>query len=249
MAEVCNGLDDDNNGQIDDVDVGNDGFCDCLNVGIIGLKGYAPSSNFDAFLQAQGTLVERTTLENAGDVVDAAFLSKYQILIVEYLPRALTSAETQAIHDWVATDGRGVMTMIGYNFDGNDVVPERDRANGVLHQFLLEYTGDYLYTTTPFTTVAFSSGHSLTTGITFFSYKGGVAVQVMSGGANNTVVGTVPNGANAAIAHVEGNGKVLAFGDEWLTFDSEWVSYPDVQPFWQNALTWLAPMDFCFEPQ
>src|SRR5437016_3329141 len=34
----CDGIDDDCNGRIDDVDVGKDGICDCIRIGLIGKK-------------------------------------------------------------------------------------------------------------------------------------------------------------------------------------------------------------------
>src|SRR5262249_34993040 len=41
----CDGRDDDCNGKIDDVDVGHDGICDCIRIGLIGKKGWYASNN------------------------------------------------------------------------------------------------------------------------------------------------------------------------------------------------------------
>jgi uncharacterized protein YciU (UPF0263 family) len=37
-----------------------------------------------------------------------------------------------------------------------------------------------------------------------------------------------------------GAGRVVAFADEWITFDSEWQNQVDVPPFWANLLAWLS---------
>lgn len=244
---LCDGLDDDGNGLVDDVDVANDGFCDCLNIGVIGKPGFAPASNLGAFLSAQGTFVERTTLEDPLDIIDADFLSAYQVVLVEYLPRDLTPDEVAALETFVRTRGRGLMTVIGFNFDNNDPGPERDRASAVLAPFELAYNGEYLIPADE--TLTFVPGHPTTAGVTSIPYRGGIEVIETANPANGTIVGTVEGGLRTgAIAKEIGSGRVLVFGDEWLTFDSEWNTVPDVQPFWTNILSWLAPLDFCTPP-
>ena len=44
--------------------------------------------------------------------------------------------------------------------------------------------------------------------------------------------------------------SVLVWGDEWISFDSEWVGHPDyqVERFWLNALKWLSPAGECQVP-
>ncbi|HMY19940.1 MAG TPA: hypothetical protein PKA58_26620 [Polyangium sp.] len=68
---MCDGKDDDCNGRVDDVDVGKDGICDCLRIGIVGVPGSNPSADFQSWLQARGTTVERTHT-TPGEAFDAA---------------------------------------------------------------------------------------------------------------------------------------------------------------------------------
>ena len=57
--------------------------------------------------------------------------------------------------------------------------------------------------------------------------------------------------ANVPLAQVAdvGEGRAIVFGDEWISFDSEWQSIPQVEVFWANMIQWVGPSDICFEPQ
>ena len=39
----------------------------------------------------------------------------------------------------------------------------------------------------------------------------------------------------------------MVWGDEWLTYDSEWTQHPEYQLelFWLNAIKWLTPAKDC----
>ena len=51
------------------------------------------------------------------------------------------------------------------------------------------------------------------------------------------------------IITVRKGGKVFAFGDEWIQFDSEWQQMPEIKQLWVNILGWLSPQSFCTVPQ
>ena len=52
---VCDGIDDDCNGIVDDVDVGGDGICDCLRLGLLGKSGGQTEAQFQVWLEERGT--------------------------------------------------------------------------------------------------------------------------------------------------------------------------------------------------
>src|SRR5262249_16443607 len=73
------GIDDDCNGKVDDVDLGADGICDCLIIALLGEPGPLASSFFEGWLAMQGTSVDRID----PDTLDAEALAPYTVIIMD----------------------------------------------------------------------------------------------------------------------------------------------------------------------
>ncbi len=246
LKEVCNDLDDDCDGFVDNVDAGGDGICDCLNIAILGATGFAPNANFEAWLTSQGTGVTRTKLLNNPGVVTPAFLDKYDLVLLDRIERALSPEEAKALETFIKTEGRGMITLIGYNFDNNNPAPERDRANTALAPFGLAYEGAYFGAAVP----TFDQNHPVSKGIFDVNFLGGIK-PIDTGKQGVSTVFSNLNGVSTGIAHQTANmgGRVVVWGDEWITFDSDWQGFADVQDFWVNMVNWARPQDFCTVPQ
>ncbi|MCB9737251.1 MAG: hypothetical protein H6745_32115 [Deltaproteobacteria bacterium] len=246
----CDGVDNDCDGAIDNVDVGHDGFCDCFRVGILGATGYAPTSNFTAWLDAQGLSVTRTILLNHPGTVTDAFLAGYDIIILDRIQRAFSADEATALGEFVKTHGGGLIALIGYNYDNGDPAPERDRANSALGALSLAYTGGYLQTSFG-VTPTFDQSFPVSAGIHDVNYAGGIAPTAAAGAPGTaTVFATVQQG-DAGLAYEapgESGGRVVLWGDEWITFDSDWQGFADVQKFWSHLITWVGPSAICGKP-
>jgi hypothetical protein len=243
----CDNIDNDCDGNVDNIDMGGDGICDCLNIGILGDVGYAPNANFEAWLEAQGSSVTRTKLLNNPNVVTEAFLANYDLVLVDRIERQLTPAEAAALETFVKTDGRGLITLIGYNFDNLNPAPERDRANSALAPFGLAYQGGYFGN---METPIFDQNHPISMGITDVNFAGGIEPADTGNQGTSEIFATVL-GKNGGLAHQTAmqGGRVIVWGDEWITFDSDWLGYADVQPLWVNMFKWAKPKDFCGAPQ
>lgn len=230
----CDGLDDDCNGKIDDVDAGKDGICDCLRIGIIGSPGSNPSANFQAWLEAKGTTAERTH-KTATEAFDLAFLGKYDVVILDWLPREYTAAEADALKQWMEAGG-GLMSMTGYNGTPTpDFYP-----NTLLAPLGLAYQPGLL--TEPVTIFA---NHPVTVGLTSVTFAGGYLVKDSgSVGGTSTVIGSISAGP-VAFAHERGKGRGVVWGDEWIEFDSEWQTLPQIEKLWVNIFAWIGPQDSC----
>ena len=237
--EVCNDLDDNCNNIVDDVDAGGDGICDCLSIALFGNKGANPASQFEAWLEAQGTQVDRIQTMNVP--IDQATLDKYDIIILDRLIRAYSPQEAALIEGWVGNNG-GLMSMTGYTGGPNDV----NFPNSILGPMGLTYNNSMGIISGPVTNWV---PHPISDMITSVTFLGGFYINVMNDGVGmNTVVATLPPGP-VAVAQVRKGGKVFVWGDEWIEFDSEWQNVPQIKKLWANILGWLSPQNFCTIPQ
>lgn len=247
---MCNGIDDDNDGVIDDVDVGMDGVCDCLTVATIGAPGGAGQGNvFNSWLDARSAAgsVDLNTMP-----LTPALLAPFQVLVVQNVEgRVFSADEIQAVQDWVRAGG-GLMTLIGYSGAN-----EADSVNTLLSGFGVSYgTADVMQATCTPTPIPFVCGmrlskavvewqtHPISTGVTQVGMDNGKPVL-----GNGTIVAT-GEGNTLAMAVEADAGKVFVWGDEWITFDSDWSGRPEFQLelFWTNALKWLTPVTECQVP-
>lgn len=51
----------------------------------------------------------------------------------------------------------------------------------------------------------------------------------------------------AAIFFTRGAGRMVIWGDEWIKYDSEWMT-PDVPALWVNIFNYIGPTSICMVP-
>jgi hypothetical protein len=235
VERSCDGLDDDCNGFVDDIDEGGDGICDCLSIAIVGTPGSLANSQFEQWLIDRGTSTERIDPL----LVDAAVLDPYDVVILDQLTREYTPAEAMVFDDWVNAGG-GLMAMTGHTASP---VSAQQWPNGILGPMGLVYQGALL--DGPVTDF---SPHPTTTGLTSVTFLGGFEVASTMAGQSE-VVARLPNMVPAAQAQERGAGKVFVWGDEWIEYDSEWAALPEIAQLWTNIFEWLTPASVCSLPE
>lgn len=247
--EICDGIDNDGNGIVDDVDVGGDGVCDCLNIATIGEIGpYSTGGNvFSDWIDSRSPL-GATAL---GDqVLTDALLAKFQVVVVLYAStlaldaqgkhldphHAFSADEAAAFERWVRAGG-GVMTTIGYAGWEN---PEVDNVNVLLTPLGMGYSTTKLDVAG---NVVNWTPHPVTQGVSNIFADNGVEPD----GVNGTTLALDPNGHVALQVGQAGSGRIVVWGDEWITYDSEWADATDqqVELFWLDILKWLTPPKQC----
>ncbi|WP_437965576.1 hypothetical protein WMF04_38975 [Sorangium sp. So ce260] len=237
--DSCDGMDNDGNGIIDDVDAGGDGVCDCLRIATLGRPGrWGEGDVFESWLNQR-------SINGAVDLSDAELtaeeLGKYQVIVVQDVSvnrRGYSGPEVEALNDWLSKGG-GVMTLIGY-----DDPDERENVNALLEPLGVGYGEEQILpreggSTIPIT--AWSGSHPVLEGIQAVGVDNGYPVV----GAGTTLA--TGDGHDVLKAVEAGEGRALVWGDEWITYNSEWVDHPDyqVERFWLNAIKWLTPANEC----
>jgi len=247
--EVCDGIDNDGNGIADDVDAGGDGVCDCLNIATLGQIGpWSDGGNiFETWLNARSPL-GATALEGE---LTAELLAPFNVVVVLHVDttevsngdrvaaahHAFSDAEAAAFGGWVQGGG-GVMTTIGYT---GDEAAEVVNVNRLLAAVGMGYSATKLDLTGH---VQEWDEHPLTLGVSNIFTDNGVEPD----GALGTTIARGQTDGQPALQVVEaGSGRVVVWGDEWITYDSEWDDKADqqVDRLWLNLLKWLSPPKVC----
>jgi hypothetical protein len=239
---MCDGIDNDGDGIIDNVDLANDGICDCLKIGTIGKSLHGSDETFAAWLGRRSGGVT----ELAGQQLTAELLAPIQALIIQDVrERAYTQDEINVLEKWVS-DGGGIFALTGYTADINTNVNALLAPYGINYGVLLVLVNPLANESVPVDTWY---PDPVTEGIT----KVGVvsAYEVQGGGKILAEGNDLLLGKQVMFRSVEhGKGKVLAWGDEWITYNSEWVTRTDYQVarLWQNSLQWLGGEKECKVP-
>jgi hypothetical protein len=248
----CNGIDDDGNGIIDDVDANGDGVCDCLRVATLGRIGIWGTGNiFTEWLNSRGA---EPAVALGDQTLTPELLAGFQVIValnastLEMKSKGVTypgnhayaASEVDALGGWVRNGG-GFMTTIGYSSVEGTEIPN---INLLLSPLGLGYDGTKLDTDGYVTKWA---PHPTTDGMGTARIQNGV--RPLETGAGTTVAWDEGNRASMRVAEVDG-GRVVVWGDEWITYDADWSNTTslNIELFWLNLLKWLTPPTECQVP-
>jgi hypothetical protein len=239
--DTCDGIDNDKNGIVDDVDKGKDGICDCLKIATLGLPGeWGQGDIFATWLDARSDFGAASLNDQ---VLTATILDQYEVIIaqdVSKMGRSYSAEEVAALDTWVKA-GHGFLTLIGYA-DPSELA----NVNLLLGPFGMSYGDQQILQKQGGSTVPVTNwvAHPVTQGVSLIGVDNGYPVQ---GGA--TLLAS-EGGFDMLRAATPSAGHVLMWGDEWITYDSEWSGHPDyqVELFWLNMIKWLTPANQCQVP-
>jgi hypothetical protein len=217
-----------------------DGGSDCtqLNIGILGNPGANPSANFQQWLVMSGTSVQRIQT-TPSEPLTAATLQPFDVVVLDWLTRDYTAAEAAVLADFV-TAGGGLATMTGYD----DNTTDDWHANSLLAPLQVAYSGPLI--NGPVTSFA---THPITAGLTSVTFAGGYAVSDLGGsGSTRMPIAFLPQGSGSVTvgyAIQMGTGHAFVWGDEWIEFDSEWSTLPEIKQLWVQVFGWISPTNKC----
>jgi hypothetical protein len=211
--------------------------CSHLNIGILGNPGSNNASNFQQWLTKSGTSVQRIQT-TADEPITRATLDSFDVVVVDRLTREYTADEASIFAAWV-TAGGGVASMSGYQDD----TTVDWRANSLLAPLGVAYAGNRVWgPVTKFAT------HPTTAGLTSVTFTGGYPVSDLGGvSSTRTPIAFLPGTPEATVGSAiqMGAGHALVWGDEWIEFDSEWSTYPQIPQLWVQVFAWISPQTKC----
>ena len=223
---------------VDGGDAGDASACSHLNIGILGKPGANASSNFQQWLTMSGTSVQRFQTTTTVPLT-AADLQPFDVIILDWLTRDYTASEAAIVAAFV-TAGGGLASMSGYSSSStNDW-----HANSLLAPLEVTYSGNPI--DGPVTMFA---AHPITVGLTSVTFAGGFAITDLGGTASTrTPIAFLPQGTgNVAVGYAiqMGAGHAFVWGDEWIEFDSQWSTLPQIKQLWVQVFAWVSPTNKC----
>jgi hypothetical protein len=269
-------------------DAGKCGSClAILSLGQPGQTGSASgdNGNTNAFQTYMNTNTNATmTLLRTFTPLTDALLGQYDVVILQALedqvntsqPWTYQASDIAALQKWVEAGG-GIIAMTGYGLDSAEVKPTNQ---------LLSFSGISYGTANTFTTcpdgLCYCADGSIPFDHWLATYTDNPALThdlksvgiyygrpVSCTGSDCQVFAKDPSqgGGNVGVAKVVGKGRIVAWGDEWVTYTSQWgltptqwdnaATYPEcvgrsagsiygVPQFWNNTFKWVAPTATCF---
>ncbi len=264
-------------------------------IGTPGLWGSTTGTDSDTafqdWLNSSSARTARVDNFTTKPTLTSDFLAPYSVIILAGLGDnsntgpwwTFSASEVAAFQDWVENKGGGVVSLSGYSSDGNEVVPK----NTLFAFSGISYNQDEV--TPPCADVDVNNSQmcwcadgslgtisqwnqtdpvirNLSLGVTLIGVAKGRSINAPT---DAHVAATTSNGStvyNLLVGKMVGQGRVLAYTDEWITYTSQWngqgnanstnVTCQGYLPqdkfqtaqFWYNMIRWTQPKaQDCFE--
>src|SRR5208283_876920 len=268
---------------------GGDG-CTCppLNVAVLGKPGKwgaNPNGDPDTALQdwLNSSSAGTARVDNFTNRVTLTsdFLATYNVIILASLSDdsnlgpfwTFDPSEVAAFQDWVENKGGGVITLTGYSGNGQEI----NAPNQLIAFSGISYNNDGINASYNWPVSGCAGSNpisdwiktdpviaSLSNNVTWIGLANGRSINAP---ADGHVAATVPGPpiANVLVGKLVGTGHVLVYGDEWITYTTQWngVGNPETNDpacagflpqdvyqtaqFWYNMIKWSQPSAACFE--
>jgi len=264
--------------------------CPTLDVAVVGTPGEwgdGSDTAFQDWLNSSSAGTAKVDNYSSKPTFTADFLAGYRLIILAGLGDnsntgpwwTFSPAEISAFQDWVVDKGGGVISLSGYSNDNNDIVAK----NALLAFSGISYRQDC---NSPACTLVDAQNNkmcyrcgnpyqltdwnrsdpviaNLSLGVTMIGVDGGRPINAP---ADAHVAATVTQSTgvdNWLVGRMIGQGRVLVYADEWITYTDQWRSDSGVNDpscngqvpatlyqtaqVWYNMVRWAQPNDNCFK--
>ncbi len=263
-------------------DGGADCVCPPFNVAVMGKPGKwgavrngdPPTALMD-WLNSSSAGTARTDNFSERTTLTPDFLATYNVIIFASLSEdsdvgpwwTFSADEIAAFQAWVENGG-GAIFLSGYS-SGNEQAP----SNALLGFSGIQFNQDRVENCADWQICGCTHSNTLTdwvrsdpvvanlsTGVTMVGFEGGHSITA----PDDAVIAARAAGLPALVGKLVGKGRVLAFGDEWITYTSQWTGegnpsttdpncqgfLPEDQyqiaQFWYDMIRWSQPSARCF---
>lgn len=267
---------------------GADCTCPTLRVAVFGKpgkwganRGGDSDTAFQEWLNSSSAGTAKANVYASKPTLTTDFLAQYDVIVLASLSEdsesgpfwSFDEAEVLAFQDWVENKKGGVIALTGYAGDSSETKP----ANQLLAFSGLTYKAEAAWASCSDWTICGCAGSNtlstwvktdpviadLSNNVSMIGFENGRPINVP---ADGHVVATaqVNNVMEPVIAgKIAGTGRVLVYGDEWITYTSQWTGagvdptkctdgyYPQdayqTAQFWFNMIKWVQPRATCFK--
>jgi hypothetical protein len=251
-------------------------------------SGQDSDTAFQDWLNSSSAGTAKADNYKAKPTLTPDFLAGYNVIILAGLGTdsnvgpwwTFDASEISAVEDWVTNKGGGLISLSGYSGDGGEV----DAKNALFAFSGISYNKDgvsppCMNVDSNNAPMCWCAGGNCSTvsdwvrsdpvianlslGVTLIGIDNGRSINAP---ADAHVAATMNNGTtNLLVGKIIGQGRVLAYSDEWITYTSQWTgagnpnsTNPTCQgylpqdkfqtaQFWYNMIRWTQPYATCFK--
>ena len=219
--------------------------CHHLNIGILGNPGQNPSSNFDAWLTSAGTSVQRIQTTAPTPAITSATLQPFDVVILDAAPRDYGGRGERAVRVRVGRRRRDRHVRVRQQHRrrlARELAPRT--ARGRVHRSADRHDEQPRH---GFHAAPHHGGH----------HERHVLRRLRRGRPRRPRRsytarllarrrGRRPGPARLLRDPARVGPRLrLPQGDEWISFDSEWSTLPEIKQLWVQIFAWVAPASGC----
>ena len=290
-AVTPSGVDAEVTSQVVGCDGGDGCICPTLKVAVVGTPGEwgdMSDTAFQDWLNSNSAGTAKVDDYPAKPTFTADFLAGYNLIILAGLGDnsnngpwwTFSASEVAAFQDWIENKGGGVISLSGYSNDNNEI----SAKNALLAFSGISYGQECISPPcaivdannnkmcyrcgNPYQITEWNRSDpvvaKLSLGVTMVGIDGGRPIRAPADAHVAAMTTNATSVKNWLVGKITGNGRVLVYADEWITYTDQWdgndgqylndpsckgflpqEQYQTAQ-FWYNMIHWSQPAANCF---
>ncbi len=277
--------------QVEGCDGGDGCVCPTLKVALLGTPGVwgdGSQTAFQDWLKSSSAGTAKVDDYLAKPTFTADFLAGYNLIILAGLGDnsnsgpwwTFSASEVAAFQDWIENKGGGVISLSGYSNDTNEGAAKNDLLafSGISYgqdcispacSIVDAQNNKMCYRCgNPYQLTEWNRSdpviENLSFGVTMIGIDGGRPIHAPADAHVAATTTSASSVSNWLVGKITGNGRVLVYADEWITYTDQWTGHSgqylsdpscegflpqelyQTAQFWYNMIHWAQPASNCF---